>query len=210
MPNTNPPPPDEPKLTFLGRAYWILGSFAVIWSIATLNGVLQRQPFTIPIFGKVQPVQAIIFTQGAFCLLLPLLLGVIATFRGETSRRGRPIRFPGVVGKDWNVPDAFARLRVAIFLGLVALPVVTMQFCYRRMVCKLEIHSINDATQPPLRRGVMFRFAQAQRTGGGRHDWRWRGEDIALSGGELPAHITAFPFWQPWIYRVRRHGHVSA
>ena len=201
MPDATSLSTDEQEQRFLERVYWLVGSFCVTWSIVALACVIRRRLLGVPLLSDVEPIEAIIFTQGAFCLLLPLLLGVIAGFRAGAARRGQHTRFPGVLADVLNVPPTFTWPHVIAFLGLVVLPVSTMEFCYRRMVNNLEMYALGAPEPVPVLNGsTMFRFLPPKNAQGKAYDWRWRGEGIAMRDGAQPARLTAFPGWQPWIY----------
>ena len=192
---------------FLDRAYWIVGTFTFFWSLTAIVCIYRRRALELPIFGEVQISEAIIFTQLAFCLLLPLLLFIVAVYRGTAQLRGWPSRFPGVPTDELKIPKSFNWLRVFVFIALVGVPVFTMQLCYQRMVSKLQIrwvgHPDSFITGQQL---FQFHPTIPGAPTNTNVDLRWWGEDKAEPPKDNRAEITAFVGWQPWIYRLVAYG----
>ena len=180
------------------------------WSTVTMVCVLRRRALDIPIFGTVQPVEAIIFTGSAFCFLLPLLLVIVAMFRHAAVRHDWRTRVPGVLADVANVPAAFDWLRVAVFFTLVILPAATLFFCYRRTVDNLQIYAISAPTPGIILQGEQIFGWPPREANGKAHDWRWRGESIKLSKDEEEARLTAIVPWQPWAFRTVAYGGAGA
>lgn len=196
---------------FLDRLYWILGTFCFGWSVSAVIGILRRHPLDLPILGKADFTEIIIFTLLAFTLLIPLLLYVVATWRSAAALRHWRSRFPGAPADKWEIPRSFAWLRGILFFILVGGSVATMQLCYQRML-GLEIHWIGNGEPVILKQEgstagrSLFDFPRKPDPKMDYANWRWIGptteDENNLSGKENRSKITAFPGYMPWTFRV--------
>jgi hypothetical protein len=186
--------------TFLDRVYWVLGGFLLGWSVAATVGIYRRTVLELPIFGKVQVTETIIFTLISFSILLPGLHYVIATYRATARLRRWPSRFPGVPEEHFEIPKSFAWLRVAVFVLLVCAPSAAMQLCFWRML-NLQIEWIGKNAPTPLQGRSLFSFPSRPEPEADYANWRWVGPDP--EGGEIKkSRITAAPGWEPWLFAL--------
>lgn len=188
--------------TFLDRIYWLLGTFCLAWSASAVVGILRRHSLELPVLGKTDTTETVIFTLLGFGFLVPLLLYVVATWRGVAALRHWRARYPGAASDEWEIPKSFVWLRGLFFVALVCFPVATMQLCYHRML-GFEIHWIGDGEKvvlkqdnPPGRR--LFDFPPKPAPNNDYANWRWIGgatEDV-----QHPSKMTAAPGYMPWAF----------
>jgi hypothetical protein len=203
---------------FLDRLYWILGTFCFGWSVSAVIGILRRHPLDLPILGKADLTEIIIFTLLAFSLLIPLLLYVVATWRGTAALRHWRARFPGTPSDKLEIPRSFAWLRGILFCILVGGSVATMQLCYQRML-GLEIHWIGNGEPVVLKQEgstagrTLFDFPRKPDPKMDYANWRWFGPVVEdrnhPSDDQNRSKVTAFPGFMPWTFRLVSYGSIA-
>jgi hypothetical protein len=196
--------------SFLERLYWIVGTFSLSWSVVAANAIFRRRPVDLPLFGKAEITEIIIFTLLGFSFLVPLLLYVVFVWRGNAARMGSWERFPGL-SKKLEIPRSFAWVKGLLFLALVGSAVATMQLCYQRML-GLEIRWQGDGEQIVLKQSnppgrTLFSFPRKPVAGNDYANWRWIGHDS--DEAKTPSKITAFPGYMPWAFRVISYGSIA-
>jgi hypothetical protein len=207
---------------FLDRLYWILGTFCFGWSLSAVVGILRRHPLDLPILGKADFAEIIIFTLLAFSLLIPLLLYVVATWRSAAAVGHWRARFPGAPADKLEIPWTFIWLRALLFVMLVGGSVATMQLCYQRML-GLEIQWLGGVNKVVLCQEnppgfTLFDFPSKPDPEKDYANWRWIGppaedqtdrDQEKMLAKDDRSKITAFPGYMPWTFRLISYGSIA-
>lgn len=168
-------------ITFIERAYWIVGVATLYWFLPAVGGVYRITEVGLPFLGPCKPSETIIFTL--LFLWVPLLALHLLTRAYQRRTDGS---FPGVLGDKLEIPRALRELRWLVFFALVVFPTgsyvlfTVRAFTHLLIVWKPEVdsHPWDSGKWPSARNRLgMFRFSSPPDGSKGwifHGDWRWK------------------------------------
>lgn len=219
---------------FVGRSFWIVGSFCFVWETLVIAALYRVTDTELPLLGKCSGGEALVLTLTFFWPLLIALHWLVHVHQGLTPRGKFSARFPGVLG-DKEIPRPLARFRVLLFVILLFWPtlahvVLTVRsFTHMLIVYNHdgEAYSLPDNHEPGGIRPLQYRdFAQLACPSRPRDsqgnilpgEWRWvHWRDLKpmnVAPPSAPARMaitpehwpTAFPLIQPWLFLLAAVG----